>query len=155
MNFFALLRTFRASSLLRGVCGDFGDFGVLVGRGGCVTFSGELPGTFGKIKEALGDFIALDEFGVLGVFVVDFLFLGDLVAEVAFLVDLEPRPDGVLGDFCGFFALDKDSDDFRRLDVVSRDVGRGFLPGEEPELKAVFAMETDEPEGVANDSRLA
>ena len=157
LNFFALLRTFRASNLLRGVCGDFGDFGIFAGRGGCVTFSGELPGTFGKIKEeALGDFRVLGDFGVLGVFVVDFLFLGDLVPGVAFLVDFEPRPDGVLADFRGFFVLDKDSDDFRRLDVVSREVGRAFLPGEEPELEAVFVIEpTDEPEGVANDSRLA
>ena len=126
-----------------------------MGSGGCVNFSGELPDTFGKIKGALGGFRVLGDFGVLGVFVVDFLFLGDLVAEVAFLVDFEPRPDGVLEDFRGFFALDKDRDDFRRLDEVSREVGRAFLPGEEPELEAVFAMETDEPEGVANDSRLA
>ena len=103
--------------------------------------------------EAFGDFIFLGDLivlGDLGVLVVDFLLLGDLVAGVDFLPALEPRPDGVLGDFRGFFALNKESVDFR-FDPVPREVGRAFLPGE---LEAVFA-EADDPAGVTKDSRLA
>ena len=92
--------------------------------------------------------------GDFGVLVEDFLLLGDLV--VAFLADFEPRPEGVLGDFRDFFPLERDVVDLRRLGAVPSEVGRDFLPGEaEPALEAVPEIETVDPEGVANDSRLA
>ena len=133
--------------MLRGVRGDLGDFGVFIGKD-WTAFSGEPPLIFGKIIGALGDF---------GVLEVDFLLFGDFAAAVVdFLVDFDPLPEGVfvvLGDFRGFLPLEREPADFLLLlDEVSRDVGRAFLVGEEPELEALVA---DELAGVMNGSRLA
>ena len=141
--------------MLLGVCGglgdlgDFGDFGVLGDLGvffagdGCCTFLGELgvAPTFGKtIAPLVADF---------GVFVVDFLRLGDLTA--VFLAAFEPRPvlEGVFGDLRGLLVLDA-----LRLDSDPRDVGLPRLLGDAPPLSVALERPALDPDGVTNVSRL-
>ena len=135
--------------MLLGVCGDFGDLGVLGDLGvffagdGCCTFLGELgvAPTFGKtIAPLVADF---------GVLVVDFLRLGDLAA--VFLTAFEPRPEleGVFGDLRGLLALDD-----LRLDNDPRDVGLPLLLGDVPPLSVALERPAFDPDGVTNVSRL-